>query len=440
MKKLNKKQKLKIGMAIILVIVILVIFIITSIIKKESQVANEGYKVTIANSNSNLVASYIKEGITIGGITGTLEVLDTSDANATPEDIIWGETAYVKGVKVTGTKVVTVAQGKASQKIFEENTILTDDYGNAVKVPAGFKISEDSATAVTGGVVIEDVNGGNNNTKGSQFVWIPIGNVKTSSSGSITTITLGRYTFDNSGRENLEQSADNYKNETILIGSDGNNYRELLKTTNSRNNKAVDIEEFIYKARQNGGYYIGRYEAGDATATNSARAENSNDTNPVTCRKDVYPYTWVTQLQAEKLAQGMYSSNNFKTDLINSYAWDTAIIFIQKFSKDTNYSIQSGVNTIKQIKKGGESLLENIDNGDEKTDIRLNICDLAGNAFEWTTENCIMQWTNESGTIIYYPCTARGGNYDHDYSTSSRNCNLITEEFTGNAFRVVLYF
>ena len=46
---------------------------------------------------------YIKAGITLGGVTGTLESLDTSDATATPEDILWGETAYVNGKKITGT-------------------------------------------------------------------------------------------------------------------------------------------------------------------------------------------------------------------------------------------------------------------------------------------------------------------------------------------------
>lgn len=58
---------------------------------------------TTANSDSTLVAQYIKDGITIGGITGTLEILDTSDANATPEDLILGKTAYVNGKKITGT-------------------------------------------------------------------------------------------------------------------------------------------------------------------------------------------------------------------------------------------------------------------------------------------------------------------------------------------------
>ena len=97
MKKLSKKQKLIAFKAILLVAVIVATVITTSIIKNNNQVANEGYSAATANANSNLVASYIKSGITIGGITGTLKSLNTFDATATPEDIIWGETAYVKG-------------------------------------------------------------------------------------------------------------------------------------------------------------------------------------------------------------------------------------------------------------------------------------------------------------------------------------------------------
>ena len=102
MKKLSKRQKLIGGIAIILIAVILAIFITTSIVKNNNQVASEGYSATTANAGSSLVASYIKKGITIGGITGTLETLDTNDATAYAEDIAYGKIAYARGERIVG--------------------------------------------------------------------------------------------------------------------------------------------------------------------------------------------------------------------------------------------------------------------------------------------------------------------------------------------------
>ena len=415
--KLSKKQKLVGGIAIILVAVILAIVITTNIVKNNNKVASEGYSATTANAGSSLVASYIKKEITIGGITGTLETLDTSDATATPEDILWGETAYVDGEKITGTKVVTVAQGKESQKVFGENTILIDDYGNGVKVPAGFKITEDSATAVTGGVVIEDSTAGDENTKGSQFVWIPVGNVITDSNGSTTTITLGRYKFASDGTKTLVQSAENWSQEVAI-----STYFKELASSSFGNSVAKDLEDFVTKALSSGGYYIGRYEAGDAYATDSSRTGTgnvSNPNNPIVCKGGVYPYNYINQADASSLCQGMYSSINFESDLTNSYAWDTAIVFIQEFSGDTNYSTQVGINTARAVQKCGESILDSsyVDEGDEVQDIRCNIYDMAGNTEEWSTET-----SSNSG----YPCVIRGGFYAVPVFSTRHRGNVIT--------------
>lgn len=91
MEKPNKKQKLIAFIAVIVVAVILTIIITTNVVNNQMQNGEYG-----ATANSNLVANVIKKGITIGGITGTLENLDTSDATATAEDILWGKTGYVK--------------------------------------------------------------------------------------------------------------------------------------------------------------------------------------------------------------------------------------------------------------------------------------------------------------------------------------------------------
>ena len=109
MKELSKKQKLIGFVAILVVAVILAIVITTSIISNNDQVASEGYSATTANAGSSLIANYILNGITIGGITGKMEVLDTSDATARPEDIAKGKTAYVDGEKITGTRVEPIS-------------------------------------------------------------------------------------------------------------------------------------------------------------------------------------------------------------------------------------------------------------------------------------------------------------------------------------------
>ena len=434
MKKLRSKQKLISGIAIILVAIILAVVITTNIIKNNSQVASEGYSTTTANANSNLVASYIKKGITLGGITGTLESLNTFDATALPEDILWGETAYVKGEKITGTKIVTVAHAKDAQKTFEENTILVDDYGNSVKIPAGFKIAEDSATSVTGGVVIEDVSaeGTTEYTKGSQFVWVPVGDVITDNNENKTTITLGRYTFNTStGKENLVQSAENWSDTSnnVLILS---KYKELATSTLG-NTTAKNLENFVTNTMSSGGYYIGRYELGDALANDTARTSSSNDSNPVSCKAGIYPFTYTTQMQSASLCRNMYKSSNFESDLINSYAWDTAIVFILK-CEDIKYSIQTVLQ--KTLAKCGEAT-----DGVNK-DVRCNIYDMAGNTSEYNTETDVQV----GGTP--YPCGVRGSSIvfpDSKNGSSSRgNVTLQGTSYGsdvtyGNASRPILY-
>ena len=429
MKKLSKKQKLIGFIAILLVAVIIAIVITTSIIKNNSQVASEVCFSTTANANSNLVASSIKEGITIGGITGTLESLNTFDATALPEDILWGETAYVKGEKITGTKVVTVAQAQESQKVFEENTILIDDYGNSVKVPEGFKIASDSATAVTGGVVIEDVSaeGATEYTKGSQFVWVPVGDVISDSNGNITEIILGRYTFNTTtGKETLVQSSEEYARQTVLTFTGAEyQFQELLKTTNSLNKKAKDLEDFVKKTNESKGFFIGRFELGDALSVEAARtgtATVSNPANPVACKKEIYPYNFINQADASKLCQQMYYSNNFESDLINSYAIDTAIVFIQSFSIEnysTNHRLQG------RLTKCGEATDGN------HNDIVCNIYDIAGNVAEWSTE---------TGTISTRVCIGRGGWYINDIVCGgNRGGNNLNSALENYGARPILY-
>ena len=105
MKKLSKKQKLIGFIAILLVAVIIAIVITTSIIRNNNQVANEGYAATSANAGSSLISNYILNGITIGGITGKMDVLNTNDATAYAQDIEYGKVAYARGERIVGTRI-----------------------------------------------------------------------------------------------------------------------------------------------------------------------------------------------------------------------------------------------------------------------------------------------------------------------------------------------
>ena len=82
--KTNKKSKIIILITVVLLIALVTIIIVRNeIINKQIE---ENEYLAIGNENSSLLAGYIRKGVTIGGVTGTLESLDTSDATAIPED------------------------------------------------------------------------------------------------------------------------------------------------------------------------------------------------------------------------------------------------------------------------------------------------------------------------------------------------------------------
>lgn len=424
MKNLCKNKKLIGAIAIILIAVILAIIITTNILQSDNnnQIAEEGYLATTAGAGSSLIANYILNGITIGGITGKMDVLNTSDATATEEDIAYGKTAYVDGKKITGTRLPSFYDVSGDET---ENTEVFDKYGNKVIIPAGFKVVNPSDD-VTKGIIIEDVNAGDEYTKESQFVWIPVGEVKTEN--GTETIKLGRYSFSSENPTGEEMQIienqtdlDNrvWENEIVI---DSYFVEKISSTTNV---VAKNLADFISKTINSGGYYLGRYEAGDAYATDSQHT-NSGTANPVTCKSGVYPYNNVNQAEASDLCINMYQNNNFENDLINSYAWDTAIIFIQTFSGDEDYSIQRALRS--SLFKCGETNL----NGEY--DIRCNIYDMSGNVREWSTET-------RNGKL--YSCTYRGGCYDFSTTTDIytgirfyANKDSIMSE---HAFRPIIY-
>ena len=289
-----------------------------------------------------------------------------------------------------------------------DNTELKDAKNNKIVVPAGFKIVE-GATTVDKGIVIEDVT--ETATKGSQFVWIPVGTI-TKSNGTTATITLGRYDFNSTtGVESAYSGS--------YVEEDSNDSSTLKKYGNTI---AKNITNFKNSVATNGGYYIGRYEARTATARNAA----GNALTQITEKGTENVYNYVTQLQAAQLSQNMYNSDKFTSDLMNSYAWDTATVFIQNCGTNAKYSRQNSLNT-SLLQTGTNSLSDT-----SKIDVQCNIYDMASNTIEWTTE---------TSNISNGPCVVRGGNYGYSSDYTSIRSNGISTSYSDfrMGFRPILY-
>ena len=289
-----------------------------------------------------------------------------------------------------------------------DNTELKDAKENKIVVPAGFKIIN-GATTVDKGIVIEDTT--ETATKGSQFVWIPVGTI-IKSDGTNVTITLGRYDFDSTTGVESAYLGD-------FVEEDSSQASTLKKWGNTI---AKNITNFKNSIATNGGYYIGRYEARTATARNAA----GNALTQITEKGTENVYNYVTQLQAAQLSQNMYNSDKLTSDLINSYAWDTATVFIQNCGTNSKYSIQNSLNT-SLLQTGTNSLSDT-----SKIDVQCNIYDMASNTIEWTTE---------TSNISNGPCVVRGGNYGYSSDYTSIRSNGISTSYSDfrMGFRPILY-
>ena len=310
----------------------------------------------------------------------------------------------------------TVEQAKEKVLSTEKNTELVDAKENKIVIPAGFKITGD-ATTVDKGIVIEDAtvdkDGKPTATAGSQFVWIPVGTI-TKADGTETTITLERYDFDYS------TGAESVYSGSYIVEEDANN-PSTLKNIEGKS-IAKNITNFKNSVKANGGYYIGRYEA----RTTTPRNDIGNDLTQITEKGTDQVYNYVKQQQAAQLAQGMYTSNNFTSDLMNSYAWDTATLFLQNCGTNKKYSIKNSFNS-SLLQTGTNALSET-----KKIDKQCNVYDMASNVGEWTTETS----TSHSN----FPCVRMGGDYnDISDITSNRISSRTSNSNDYVGFRPLLY-
>ena len=400
----------------------------------EQAKADENLKIAIAGSygtDGKLNLKDLKDNLTNQGID-----YDKNNTGFPLEVIVNGEKKKIDANGNVTVKLESVADSKTNGTVFKDTTTLEDTYGNQVTIPKGFKIADDSATEVTGGIVIEDAT--YTNTIGSQFVWIPVGtgeNAIKKANKETVDIALGRYSFtkNSDGTVTTSEFSDRDCTEDTTA-SHNSNYKNAI---------AKDIEAFETSVKNNHGYYIGRYEAGVVDYNSSVSTSNSDykinwtgytgDNIKLVCKKEQQVWNYVTQNKASELSRDMYGSEaKVTSDLINSYAWDTAIVFVQKCGTERNSSTysktvgQSSTSTSASQTTGTNKL-----KATSKVDKQCNIFDMAGNCFEWTTE---------TSSNSYNPCVTRGGTYDNSSGHTNYRTNSNTSYANSyHSFRPLLY-
>ena len=429
----NKKER---GITLIALVVTIIVLIILAGVSINLVFGNLGIVTKAKEAKRMQEQAELNEQIALGELSN--EIDKTINGKGTPTD--------------SPTGMPTIKELRDSGEFMKKETTAIDSDKNLIKIPQGFKVAKDSGINVTEGVVIEDndIIEGIGNNRGNQYVWVPVGNQIKKSDGTTVDITLGRYTFADGtndkdtngavlkkGAPILKQNAENYMQQVII----DLNYKELeiyrqgvasyeatdgLNTT-SRGKKKSDgtyegIKSFIDSVKTNGGYYIARYEASYGI-DGKANSKVSNSFMPSNDAPTIEGTLWsnITQIDAAKACYDIYTTAT--TDLINSYSWDTALVYIQSFSGNTDYSYQDGKNINSSLTNTGA-------NRDE----RCKINDMASNCIEWTTE--YSDYVHDS-TVL--PFTQRGGHHDNLRGYPKHRFNYVPNTLKDTTFRSILY-
>ena len=288
------------------------------------------------------------------------------------------------------SEVKTIKISDIPTEPVDENTIYKDSESNKEAViPKGFKVSEDPTEQKidTGLVVIDQ--------EGNEYVWIPC-----TIDGSDGTVSYSReeakWTIETDGSDNSRA----VKDELTLLDA-GVTYSELdienginqeisQEIVNQINAERASVEK--YK-----GFYIGRYEVG-------------KENNKAVIKQNKEPYTNVKWIEAYHQAKEIGGGTGTTTYLCSSYAWDTALQYIETKTENTDYGSNiskyngnwKSKNVVDKhgniIKKAGEA--KKLNTG--LTTPVYNIYDMGGNVGEFTTE--LNLGTSESVVL-------RGGGY-----------------------------
>lgn len=162
---------------------------------------------------------------------------------------------------------------------------------------------------------------------------------------------------------------DLYGNQFVWVPvEDGKlNRNTLLDTDYEESNSTASA--FVNSVAQNYGFYLGRYEA-SAYEVNGEKVAGSMEN-----KQPWVNVTYKEAVEAASKAMTTFGYEGYQTAIMSSYAWDTTAQWLDKSFENYSTSTNSG-NYSGSIRSTGQT----------ESDRKNNICDLAGNVREWTTE------------------------------------------------------
>ena len=413
--------------------------------------------ITLVALVVTIVVLLILAGVSINLVLGDngIEKRAQDAKNKTEEDL-----ANTQEVMNQMTDEITEAIGELVTTV-ETAPYLPDDTFSKVE------------GTINTGLVIQD-------KEGNQYVWVVVPRTKE----VYKTTELGKTTFTDADYTSIENDLKEYTktyrgstsySDTWYADDKNEGWLTPGEYTELKNSMLKSVYE-------NGGFYVGRYEAGIGTNRTSNTDKNSDgkytmpSTVPVS-KADAYPYTRVTRTQAQNLASNVNSGTK-TSSLMFGVQWDLVLAFMHNKGNIADSTLTSNSTTIgnyynstfdlnrgkyAQYGKLGNTW-NNFDNelgsivarnettgkmkkteqssssnaiilttgGTEQSKV-MNIYDIAGNVREWTLEK-----TSNTDN----PCACRGGNFGgagSDGRASYRSYRSIDSRGNSIGFRVSIF-
>ncbi|MFR2450432.1 MAG: hypothetical protein ACLS9A_03390 [Clostridia bacterium] len=373
------------------------------------------------------------QGITLVALVVTIVVLLI--LSSVSLNLVLGDNGIIVKAKEAAETTAAAQEKEAMERnLLEkelENSLSTPavEPTDGVKIPTGFYYV--GGTKASGIVISDNKNDKNKyrNQKvvgtdllGNQYVWIPCTTDNTSSDLQYTRTEWG---VEADGDDNSRAIKDEL---TLTDASVTYSDADTANGINADVSKEIVAQIKAEKASvaQYGGYYIGRYEVG-----------KNGDTAVV--KYNQTPYASITWSTAYGLAKKIITNSEATSYLCSSYAWDTAVNFIQNNSTAKNYATSiEGFNgnwnpqAVKDpsgnvIKPAGTS--QQLNTG--LTTQFCNIFDMGGNEAEFTTE--LNPGTSETVVV-------RGGYYYYGDAPAGYRWDLISGDANiGYGFRATLF-